>query len=496
MLAWYYNIPLFNILGVLAMAIISPLIKERKTVRYLTCILFAVSGIFSLILTFILLPENESFVYQAGFFPAPWGNELKCGVFEAFMAAVFAFVMLFSVLGGMRDLKKDLEKKIAQYYYMMLDLLFASMLAIIFSNDLFTAYVFIEINTVGAFFIVMAKEKDDTYLATVHYFVMSMLGSGLILLSIAILYAITGHLNMTHLFESIKTIYAAGVYRLPLMVASGLMTVGLFVKSALFPFQSWLPKASSSATSASSAILSGLVTKSYIIMVIKVYYRVFGIQTVKGLGIHALLLIFGVIAMLGGSLSAIRQTDIKKMIACSSISQIGYIYVGIGLATPLGLLAAVYHIVVHAITKADMFIIAGDIVSRTGTKDLRALDDIGPRMPVTTGMFVICALSMVGIPLLMGFSSKWNFAAASVESGNFAVIIALVVSTLLNAVYYFPPIIRGCFSENAQKAARWSCQAPFAEIWPHAVLTALIVLFGVFSGPLTSLIQTGLMNFF
>jgi multicomponent Na+:H+ antiporter subunit D len=496
MLPWYYNIPLFNILGVLAMAILSPLIKNRKTVRYLTCVLFAVSGIFSLILTFILLPQNESFVYHAGFFPAPWGNELKCGVFEAFMAAVFAFVMLFSVLGGMSDLKRDLEKKIAQYYYMMLDVLFASMLAIIFTNDIFTAYVFIEINTVGAFFIVMAKEKDDTYLATVHYFVMSMLGSGLILLSIAILYAVTGQLNMAYLFDSIQALYASGAYRLPLMVAAGLMTVGLFVKSALFPFHTWLPKASSSATSASSAILSGLVTKGYIILLIKVYYRVFGIQTVKELGITSLLLFFGIIAMIGGSLSAIRQTDIKKMIACSSVSQIGYIYVGIGLATPLGLLAAVYHIVVHAITKADMFVIAGSIVSQTGTRDLRRLDDIGPRMPVTAAMFTICALSMVGIPLLMGFNSKWNFASASVESGNVIVIIALVLSTLLNAFYYFPPMIRGYFSSGAQQAQRWSGQAPFKEIWPHAVLTALIVLFGIFSGPLTSLIHAGLMNFF
>lgn len=496
MLPWYYNIPLFNILGVLAMAILSPLIKERKTVRYLTCLLFAVSGIFSLILTFILLPENESFVYSVGFFPAPWGNELRCGVFEAFMAAVFAFVMLLSVLGGMKDLKIDLEKKIAQYYYMMLDVLFASMLAIIFTNDIFTAYVFVEINTVGAFFIVMAKEKDDTYLATVHYFVMSMLASGLILLSIAVLYTITGHLNMQYLFDSIKLLYASGAYRLPLMVSAGLMTVGLFVKSALFPFHSWLPKASSSATSASSAILSGLITKGYIILLIKMYYRVYGIDTIKSLGITALLVIFGIIAMIGGSLSAIRQTDIKKMIACSSVSQIGYIYVGIGLATPLGLLAAVYHIIVHALTKADMFIIAGNIVSRSSTRDLRALNDVGPRMPVTMGMFIVCALSMVGIPLLMGFNSKWNFAAASIDSGNIAIIIALVVSTLLNAFYYFPPIIRGCFSKQARDAKRWADQAPLAEIWPHAVLTALIVLFGLFSGQLTSLIQTGLMNFF
>jgi multicomponent Na+:H+ antiporter subunit D len=327
------------------------------------------------------------------------------------MAAVFAFVMLFSVLGGMSDLKRDLEKKIAQYYYMMLDVLFASMLAIIFTNDIFTAYVFIEINTVGAFFIVMAKEKDDTYLATVHYFVMSMLGSGLILLSIAILYAVTGQLNMAYLFESIQALYASGAYQLPLMVAAGLMTVGLFVKSALFPFHTWLPKASSSATSASSAILSGLVTKGYIILLIKVYYRVFGIQTVKELGITSLLLFFGIIAMIGGSLSAIRQTDIKKMIACSSVSQIGYILCRHRPRDAARITCGrlpyrrprdhesghVHHRGQHRKPDRDK-----------GSSAARRYRPAHARH--TTAMFAVCALSMVGIPLLMGFNSKWNFA--------------------------------------------------------------------------------------
>ena len=264
MLEWYKNIPLFSILISLAAAIITPLIKNKKCAAVITTSLIATVLLASVILSVCIVPSNEVFIYQAGYFSAPWGNELKCGVFESVMASVFAFVMLFSVFGGLKDLKYDLENKTSQYYYMMLDLLLASMLAIIYSNDIFTCYVFIEINTVGAFFIVMAKEKDDTYLATVRYFIVSMLASGLILFSIAILYTVTGHLNMLYLFESIQLLWESGSYRLPVLVAAGMMCVGLTVKSALFPFHAWLPKASSAATVTSSAILSSLITKGYI----------------------------------------------------------------------------------------------------------------------------------------------------------------------------------------------------------------------------------------
>ena len=242
-------------------------------------------------------------VMMAGHFPAPWGNELRIGPLEALIGTVFPLVMTLTLLGGLTHLQEDVEAEKQNLYFAVANLLMVSMLALIFTNDIFTAYVFVEINTIASCALVMINYKSGRALvATTRYLIMSLLGSGLFLIGIVILYNITGHLLMEPMGEKIRELARTGEYALPLTVTVGLFAVGMCLKSALWPFHSWLPDAHASATVSSSGILSGLVIKSYMILLIKLFYRVFSLEGTFSTNITGLLLLFGAGAMLFGSL--------------------------------------------------------------------------------------------------------------------------------------------------------------------------------------------------
>ncbi|MBQ3008672.1 MAG: sodium:proton antiporter, partial [Oscillospiraceae bacterium] len=392
------NFPLFCIVITLAGSVTSSVLKGKNAFRLNIAILTACL-VMNLSLLVYLLANPQQITYMMGHFPAPWGNETRFGPLEALIATVFCFVMLVSLIAGKSDIFEDVKPEKLNIFYVMINLLMSSLLALVYTNDMFTAYVFVEINTLSACAVVMAKENGKTISATIRYLIMSLLGSGLFLLSLTLIYDLTGHLLMVNIQESLSVLMASGDYRLPVTIIIGLMSVGMAMKSALFPFHTWLSHAHGSATTASSAILSGLVLKGYIILLIKIYYRVLGIEIASQMKVLNILFVFGLLGMIIGSLDAISERHIKRMIAFSSVSQMGYIYVGISLGTPAGFLAALFHIIVHAVTKPMLFSAAGGLAAASGHKyHLDQLRGSAYRNPGAGVAFVIGSLSMIGIP--------------------------------------------------------------------------------------------------
>jgi multicomponent Na+:H+ antiporter subunit D len=327
-----------------------------KWAKWLNTAMITIVGTMSCwLLLFMARSGIGSYTYMMGHFPAPWGNELRVGVLEAGMALFFCVIMLLSLLGGRKKLKGEVEYSKHNIYYILCDLLLSSLLALIYTNDLFTAYVFVEINTIAAAGLIMIRQNGRCIEASVRYMIMSLLGSGLLLLGISMLYDMTGHLLMSNIKEQIAAIMEAGAYRIPMIVTIGIITVGLAIKSALFPFHSWLPDAYGYATVSSGAILSSLVSKGYIFLLIKIFYRVIGFEYISGSNILNILFLFGLCGMIFGSISAIWEKDIRRMIAFSSVAQIGYIYMGFGLGTEVGMIASVFHILTPAATKSLLF---------------------------------------------------------------------------------------------------------------------------------------------
>ncbi len=500
------NFPLFCIILMLFSGVICSVLSA-KTARNLCIVAVAAVGVMNACVLQFVCRTGHAYIYKMGHFPAPWGNEIRIGVLEALLAIVFSIVMILSLLGGLKHIFEDVEDTKINLYFLMVNLLFCSMLALIYTNDLFTGYVFVEINTIAACAIVMLRNAKETLVATARYLVLSLLGSGMFLLGICILYDITGHLLMSDIHQSVAALAADRRYTLPLEVVIALFCVGMATKSALFPFHSWLPDAHGSATTSSSSILSGLVLKGYIILLIKIMYRVIGLDIFRTSKAINVLFVLGCSAMIAGSLSALREKNIKRMIAFSSVAQIGYIYLGIGLGTNVGIAAAFFQIIAHALTKPMLFSAAGGFMEVSGGSRNFAYLYGAARRNLLAGIgFVTGSLSMIGIPLFAGFISKYYLASAAasgstVGSGRrmYIALAVLAISTLLNALYYIPAIMVLFAGKGAETEERRIVFVP--DKTDHAFILAMILFIGLnlaagcCSTPLMNLITQGIRMF-
>lgn len=499
MAPFYQNLPFFSIVACMLTGIFTSLIHDGKKAFFLHCSLLCTVAAAQLVTLRNVAAAGIAFDYQVGIVGHPWGNELRVGPLEATLGLCFSVVMLMCVLGGWEDLQHDVHPQKLPLYFVMCDLLLASLLALVYTNDLFTAYVFIEINTIASCALVMAKDNGLTIAATMRYMVMSLLASGLFLFGLSLLYWITGQLLIPNVREAIQAMHASGTYAVPLTLICGMMFTGLSVKSALYPFHTWLPDAHGSATTASSAILSGLVLKGYITLILKIICQVLTPEIYRDLHLNDVLLVMGVVAMIAGSLNAIWETHVKRMIAFSSVAQIGYIFLGIGLGTPAAMAAAVYQILVHAFTKPLLFCCAGELASANWHhKHLYYLRGAGHHAPLAGFGFTLGGLSMVGVPLLGGFAVKFYLADAALLEGwqLVAALGALAASSVLNALYYLPAIIN-IWSKDLHDdpdplpgLLRKPVQPSFAV--STTVLSAGAVGLGLFLAPVTALLLLGL----
>ena len=437
------NFPFFSIILAMFSAIVSFALPKRAA-KALHLVMVSAVCVMSLATLAYCMETGESYVFTMGHYAAPWGNEIRIGALEALMAAFFALIMLLDVLGGMAHLDREIQDSKKNLFYIILDLLMASLLALIYTNDLFTAYVFIEINTIASCGMIMIRKSGRGYVSAIHYMMMSLIGSSLFLIGLSILYGITGQLLMEPAAEALAALAAGGEYEVPMLVILLLMTVGLGIKSGLYPFHTWIPNAYGYTTPACSAILSSLVSKGYIFLLIKIYLRVFGIEWVNSTDIINVVFAFALVGMIMGSVSAIRENNVRRMTAYSSVAQIGYIYMAIGLGTAEGYLAAAFHILFHAATKSLLFISIGGLSDASGGRtDFNSLRGAGHRNKIAGAGFTIGAMSMIGIPLLAGFVSKYLCAAAAATSAAkmLPAWIALAISTVLNAVYFMHTVL-------------------------------------------------------
>lgn len=491
------NFPFFSIMLSMFSGIVSSVLPGKAAKWVNRAAITIIAGL-SLVLLIYLLGTGESYTFMMGHFPAPWGNEIRAGVLEAGMALFFCIIMLLSMLGGSGKLLVEVAEEKQNLYYILVNLLLSSLLALVYTNDIFTAYVFVEINTITACGLIMIRETGRTIEAAVRYMIMSLLGSGMLLLGLCILYDLTGHLLMSNMQEQVASLAASGAYRMPLLVTIGLISVGLSIKSALFPFHAWLPDAYGYSTASSAAILSSLVSKGYIFLLIKLIYRVFGFSVFHDSKIVNVLFVFGLMGMIFGSMSAIRENDIRRMIAFSSVAQIGYIFMGIGMGTQAAMVASVFHIMSHAATKSLLFISAVGLTDASGkSRKFVDLTGAGYRDPWAGAAFTVGALSMVGVPLFSGFISKLLFAQAAVQNQGkmLPALIVLGISTILNAIYFMKTVIRIYTPVGTVGGQR----AGFAgrKLYVVTLLGFIIlnILLGVNSQPIVDMIEQGLGMF-
>ena len=543
------NIPLFLILlslfsGVLCMVL------GRRAAKVYTVVLELLALVLAVLLLLYCLKTGASFTFVLGEFPAPWGNELRAGSLEALLACAFLMVETCAVLAGGKFLKIDVDESKINLYFSIVHLLRAALLSLVFTNDLFTGYVFLEILTLTSCGILIIREIGRTTLAAVRYMVLNLLGSGLFLLGVVLFYAVTGHLLMVPMHEAITELAARPADLISLTLAAGILTIGLGIKCGLFPFHFWMPDTYGCATPTSASLLAGLVSKGYLFLLIKIYLRILGPELVGRMHIGRILFVLGILGMVFGSVAALRQNNINRMVALSSAAQIGYIFMGIGIGGMAGFTAAIFHILTHAVTKSLLFLTTPYLAEVSGGSLLfRNLQGSAHRARVAGLFFLVGSFSMVGIPVFAGFSSKLLFALAAVSTESFPktllTMLALALSSLLNALYFLRTMIRiysvgkggsetsaareyekahgiqvrqmysaegseysllpdgpADASENAEPANAGGAASKSARrrdmlayVLPAFVLMAANVALGLFSGPVVELIENGLRMF-
>lgn len=396
-------------------------------------------------------------------------------------------------------------------YHIFSLLSLSSMLGIVFTGDLLTLYIFFELLAFLSLFLVIHEEDQQAMKAGFKYLYMGIVGGLSLLLAIFITYSTTGTLTLAK--AGLSSLRNSPYFVLVFWT----FVLGFGVKAGIFPVHVWLPDAHPVAPSPASALLSGIMIKAGAYGIIRVIYAVFGSPAVTNMSTGKFLLIVGVFTMILGSACAIRQTEIKRLLAYSSIAQMGYIIVGASSLTYWGLTGAVLHIFNHAFMKGTLFLCAGAIIYKTGLRKLEDLKGIGHRMPLTMICFTLAACSMVGFPPLAGFLSKWVLAKGAmqaVEEGilsrgaGIGVVCALLLSSLLNAVYYGPIVVRAWFGPGLAHAAHGAVPAhatahdggeeesehsdsgteeknddpPWIMLVPLFILAVGTVFFGIFPG--------------
>jgi multicomponent Na+:H+ antiporter subunit D len=416
-----------------------------------------------------------SISYAHGGWEPPWGIEYRVDAVNAFVLLIIAGVSAVVMPFARDSVEQEVDADRIAWFYTAFLLANAGLLGITITGDAFNIFVFFEISAIASYALIAMGRNRRAVLASFTYLIMGTIGTTFLLIGIGFLYMMTGTLNLADLAERLPEVRDSTTIR----AAFAFIAVGVSLKLALFPLHLWLPNAYTYAPSMVTVFLSATATKVAIYVLLRFFYSVFG----AGFSFHILpmddvLMLLALFGILIPSIVAIFQQSVKRMLAYSSVAQVGYIILGISFASTLGVMAAVLHLFNHAITKAALFMALGAIVYRIGSTRIDAMAGIARDMPWTMAAFVVGGLSLIGVPLTAGFITKWHLLLAALEAGLWPIAVFLLATSLIAVIYIWKVVEAAYFRERPAGAAPVR-EAPLALLLPTWGLAAASVFFGV-----------------
>jgi len=433
--------------------------------------------------------DHGTITYMLGGWAPPWGIAYLIDHLNAFMLVIVSFISLIVAIYSRVSIEKDMPKKINQFYTLFL-LLITGLLGILITGDAFNLFVFLEIASLAGYALV-AVGDDRAPLASFNYVIMGTIGACFYLLGVGYLYIATGTLNMADLSELLPELYDSRV----VIGAFAFMVVGVAIKMAFFPLHKWLPDAYTHAPSAVSALIASTMTKVGAYVMIRIMFTVFKPYfSIDVIPASAILGWLAVAAMLFGCIRAIAQTDVKRMLSYIIIAEVGYIVMGVSMGNRMGFTGSVLHILNDAFMMACLFLAAGSIEYKTGTRNVHNFAQLHKKMPLTIAAFTIGGLSIVGIPPTCGFFSKWYLVLGAIEAQQWVFAAALLVSSLLTAVIFFKVLVNIYFGtqspadskESSSHGAVIRDEVPLSMLLPTGIMAVGILTLGFFSGKIIS----------
>jgi len=484
-------IPLILLFTAVSIPIVA--LKKKQIAFFMVMIATSLSVIISFYNIFRVLKVGTIHYHFGGWIP-PIGIEYVLDPLSSFICLVINVIALLVLIHSKKIIEMESNIKSVPYYALVL-LMLTGFNGIVLTGDFFNLYVFLEICSLAMYGLISVGEKQAP-VAAFRYLIMGAIGGSFYLLGVGFLYIKTGSLNMADVRSIIPHLYNEPT----VIVAISLMVIGFGIKMAVFPLHGWLPDAYTYAPTTSSALIAPTGTKIGAYAMLRTLFFVFGVNYVsKTLHITDILAWLSAIGIIYGSIMAIAQKEMKRMLAYSSVSQIGYIGLGIGLCNPLGLIGAVLHVMNHAIMKACLFLVAGNYRVKLGHSNIFKLNDnIRKKMPWTTAAFTVAALSMVGIPPTLGFFSKWYLALGTIKNSSWIFLAVLLISSLLNAVYFFrvlEKVYLKPMSSNNLEESNMSKNCKADEVSSSALIPVLVLSVAlIILGLLNTIIVKGIIE--
>lgn len=411
--------------------------------------------------------------YAMGGWAAPYGIEYRIDTLGAFVLLVVSGIGAIVLPYAMASVEREVAPGRIPYLYSALLLCLTGLLGITATGDVFNLFVFLEISSISAYALIAMGPDRRALHAAYKYLIMGSIGATFIVIGIGMMYIMTGTLNMADLAERLPLVSSR-----TLSVAFAFLTVGISLKLALFPLHLWLPDAYTFAPSSVTAFLASTATKVAVFMMVRFFFSIFGPTfSLEVMAFQWVLLPLALLGILSASMTAIFQMNVKRLLAYSSVAQVGYMVLGISLASVTGLTAGLLHLFNHALIKAALFMAMGCVMYRVGSVRVEAMTGLGRKMPWTMAAFVLGGLSLIGVPATVGFVSKWYLVLAAVEQGLWIVAALVLIGSLMAVVYIWKVVEAAYFQDFlGELEVR---EAPLSLLVPTWVLIAANLYFGI-----------------
>lgn len=418
-------------------------------------------------------------VYRLGGWAPPWGIVYVIDPLNALILVLVAGMGAVVMPSVHLGISVEVTPRARRLFYAVALLALTGMFGILVTGDVFNLYVFLEISSLASYALIAMGSDRRSLPAAFNYLVQGTIGATFIVVGIGLVYIMTGTLNMADLSVRLVNLRST----MPVQAAVAFILIGAAIKFALFPAHVWMPNAYAYAPSLVSALFGATATKVGGYVLIRFIFTVFGGAFVlQQMAAGWVLIGLGIVAAFAGSLVAIWQSELKRMLAYSSVAQIGYIAVGIGIGNHDSLLGAIVHVFNHGLMKGALFLVMACVIYRLGSATVGSFLGLGRRMPITMACFVIAGLSMIGVPLTVGFVSKWYLVLGALEAGLWPVAVLIVLSSLLSAAYIWRVVEMAYFEAPTDEGAKKETgrgEAPLQLLIPTILLTILCVVLGV-----------------
>ncbi|CAA7620725.1 monovalent cation/H+ antiporter subunit D family protein [Magnetospirillum sp. SS-4] len=419
--------------------------------------------------------DHGAFSYQLGNWAAPWGIEYRIDMASAFILVIVSAIAAVVSLYARASVAHEIEQSRQYLFHALFVVCLSGLLGIAITGDAFNLFVFLEISSLSTYAMVALGRDRRALTAAMRYLVLGTVGATFYVIGVGLAYMMTGTLNMADLAARLPAV----IHTSTAQAGLAFLVIGIGLKMAAFPLHFWLPDAYAHAPSAASAFLAGTATKVAVYAFLRMVVGVFGATGILAVAAMAdMLMVVAVLGMVVGSAVAIWQTDIRRALAYSSVAQIGYVLLGISLLTEAGLAAGIVHLFNHAVMKSALFLALGSVFLRLGSVRIADLAGIGRRMPLSMAAFLVAGLSMIGVPLTVGFVSKWYLVEAILHKGLWPVAVLVLLSSLLAVVYVWR-VVEVMWFAKPSALALTAVEAPLSMLVPTWMLAGAAVWFGV-----------------